>query len=368
MFDVRALLVDRDIHTGDGVCLERIDPPAAPVEEWLRGWLASVSWTAPGATRRFVEQASSLEADTRTLSDAALRQALWRTGKWMQADGFCDAHIARAFAAVREASRRVLMMRHHDVQLLAGRALLQGKVAEMATGEGKTLVAALAACTAAAARASVHVVTVNDYLALRDAEGNEPLFTFSGLTTGVVKQDMPIPERMVQYRCNIVYVSNKELTFEEVDFIRERAQLIDKIGVKALPNSREIKRGSETLRDVRVDGAEPIIADIGKYDIAEGRYFTETENNNSMRVAYIGRDVADKLFPQGDSLGSEITISGIPYRIIGIQTAKGTVFGQPQDVFVQFPIKTFGANFGGCFARFRNVENYDIGLNLFRIN
>ena len=140
---------------------------------------------------------------------------------------------------------------------------------------------------------------------------------------------------------------NKELTFEEVDFIRERAQLIDKIGVKALPNSREIKRGSETLRDVRVDGAEPIIADIEKYDIAEGRYFTETENNNSMRVAYIGRDVADKLFPQGGALGGEITISGIPYKIIGIQTAKGTVFGQPQDNFVQFPIKTYGANFGG---------------------
>jgi putative ABC transport system permease protein len=136
---------------------------------------------------------------------------------------------------------------------------------------------------------------------------------------------------------------NKELTFEEVDFIRERAQLIDKVGVKALPNSREIKRGSETLRDVRVDGAEPIIADIEKYDIAEGRYFTETENNNSMRVAYVGRDVADKLFPQG----GEITISGIPYKIIGIQTAKGTVFGQPQDNFVQFPIKTYGANFGG---------------------
>lgn len=140
---------------------------------------------------------------------------------------------------------------------------------------------------------------------------------------------------------------NKELTFDEMDFIRERAQLIDKIGARALPNSREVKRGSETLRDVRIDGAEPIIADIEKYDIAEGRYFTEIENNNSQRVAYIGRDVADKLFPKGGALGGEIMISGIPYKVIGIQTAKGTVFGQPQDNFVQFPIKTYGANFGG---------------------
>lgn len=140
---------------------------------------------------------------------------------------------------------------------------------------------------------------------------------------------------------------NKELTFDELEFIKERAQLIDKIGAKALPNSREVKRGSETLRDVRIEGAEPVIAEIDKLDIAEGRYFTTTENNNAMRVCYVGADIASKLFPQGGALGSEITIQGIPYRIVGIQTAKGTVFGQPQDNFVQFPIKTYGANFGG---------------------
>ncbi|MGQ0541344.1 MAG: ABC transporter permease [Blastocatellia bacterium] len=140
---------------------------------------------------------------------------------------------------------------------------------------------------------------------------------------------------------------NKELTFDEMDFIAERAQLIDKIGARALPNSREVKRGTETLRDVRIDGAEPVIAEIDKLDIAEGRYFTETENNNSMRVCFVGMDIATKLFPQGGALGGEITIQGIPYRIVGIQTAKGTVFGMPQDSFVQFPIKTYGSNFGG---------------------
>ncbi len=140
---------------------------------------------------------------------------------------------------------------------------------------------------------------------------------------------------------------NKELTFDELDFIAERAQLIDKIGAKALPNTREVKRGSETLRDVRIEGSEPIVGEIDKIDIAEGRFFTETENNNSMRVCFVGSDVATKLFPQGGALGGEITIQGIPYRIIGIQTAKGTIFSQPQDSFVQFPIKTYGSNFGG---------------------
>ena len=140
---------------------------------------------------------------------------------------------------------------------------------------------------------------------------------------------------------------NKDLTFDERDFIRERSQLIDKIGVKALPNSREVKRGNEVLQDVTVDGAEPVIAEIEKLDIAEGRYFTEAENANSMRVAFIGADIATKLFPFGSAVGEEITVRGIPYRVIGVQTAKGTVFGMPQDMFIQFPIKTYGSNFGG---------------------
>ncbi len=140
---------------------------------------------------------------------------------------------------------------------------------------------------------------------------------------------------------------NKDLTFEEMDFIRERSQLIDKIGAKALPNSREVKHGNQVLQDVTVDGAEPVIAEIEKLDIAEGRYFTEAENNNSMRVVFIGADIATKLFPFGSAVGEEITVRGIPYRVIGVQTAKGTVFGMPQDMFLQFPIKTYGSNFGG---------------------
>ena len=140
---------------------------------------------------------------------------------------------------------------------------------------------------------------------------------------------------------------NTELTFEERDFIRERAQLIDKIGAKAGNMSRDVKRGKESLSSVQISGAEPVIAEIDKLDIAEGRYFSAPENDNAARVAYIGMDVSKKLFPQGGALGQEITISGIPYKIIGVQTAKGTVFGQPQDNFVTLPIKTFGNAFGG---------------------
>src|SRR6476620_4568702 len=92
---------------------------------------------------------------------------------------------------------------------------------------------------------------------------------------------------------------NKELTFDEMYFIREHAQLIDKIGAKAGNMSREVKGPNETLRDVQIIGSEPVIAEIEKRDIADGRYFSEAENNNSTRVAYVGTDVANKLYPQG---------------------------------------------------------------------
>ena len=140
---------------------------------------------------------------------------------------------------------------------------------------------------------------------------------------------------------------NKDLTFDELEFIRERAQSIDKIGAKANPNTRELLRNGVSLQDVAVDGAEPVIGEIGNLDIAEGRYFTEAENNNSMRVAFVGSEVAKKLFPFGSAVGEEFTMQGIPYRVIGVQVEKGTIFGQPLDVFVQLPLKTYGSNFGG---------------------
>ncbi|MGI8468897.1 MAG: ABC transporter permease, partial [Pyrinomonadaceae bacterium] len=140
---------------------------------------------------------------------------------------------------------------------------------------------------------------------------------------------------------------NKPLTFEDYDFIKSHAQLVNQIGAKARGTNADVKRGDAILQDVRVDGAEPVIADIENIDVADGRYFTEAENSNSARVAFIGADVADKLFPYGSPIGEEIYVRGIPYKVVGVATAKGTVFGQPMDVFVQLPLKTYGANFGG---------------------
>src|SRR4030095_12574759 len=119
---------------------------------------------------------------------------------------------------------------------------------------------------------------------------------------------------------------NKELTFEDLEFIRSRAQVINKIGAKAGGNRRDIKVGPVIMEDVNVDGAAPVIGEIEKIDVQEGRYFTEAENNSAMRVAFIGTDVVDKLFPQGGAVGQEINIRGIPYRVVGVRVAMGKVF------------------------------------------
>jgi putative ABC transport system permease protein len=149
---------------------------------------------------------------------------------------------------------------------------------------------------------------------------------------------------------------NTELNFEELDFIRRNARLIDKIGAKAGNTTRDVRHGTETLADVGISGVEPVIGEIELVDVAEGRYFSDVENNNSVRAAFVGADIATKLFPRGNAVGNEISIQGIPYRIIGVQVAKGSIFGQSQDNFIQLPIQTFGANFGGL--RFSRAPSF----------
>jgi putative ABC transport system permease protein len=140
---------------------------------------------------------------------------------------------------------------------------------------------------------------------------------------------------------------NKELTMDDYEYLHERATLIGRLGAAARGTPSEIKRGSQILEDVVVSGMTPNMADIQNTDIADGRYFTETENDAASRVAFLGADVAGKLFPSISPLGQEIYIAGMPYKVLGVATAKGTVFGIPQDNFVTIPLKTYANNFGG---------------------
>jgi preprotein translocase subunit SecA len=221
MSDAAALLKHRPVELFDGAYLERAEIREHAFEELLKGVLARVpSLSRQGnRIRRFVAAAGAHETEIKALETAQLAEALREACRPMRTKGFDDTSTARAFAVVREASRRTLGMRHHDVQLIGGWALLQGKIAEMETGEGKTLVATLAAATAAAAGAAVHVVTVNDYLAGRDAESNAPLYSCLELTVGAIAQGMTPDQRRLQYARDITHVSNKEIVF---DYLKDR--------------------------------------------------------------------------------------------------------------------------------------------------
>lgn len=157
---------------------------------------------------------SALSEDELSNAVAELRVRLVRAG-WN------DAIAIEAFALIREMATRVLGMRHYDSQLLGGWVMYQGQVAEMQTGEGKTLSATLPAATAALAGVPVHIITANDYLALRDAELMRPLYDALGLTVGVVCDGMGFSDRRSAYACDITYTTNKQICF---DYLRDRVE------------------------------------------------------------------------------------------------------------------------------------------------
>src|SRR5437016_7887259 len=139
---------------------------------------------------------------------------------------------------------------------------------------------------------------------------------------------------------------NKDLTLADYDYLKERSTFIGKIGAKARGTPSQIKRNDQLLDDVFVIGATANTADIDNRTIENGRFFSETEADGAARVAYVGADIATKLFPAGNAIGGEIDIRGLPYRVIGVEEVKGTVFGIPQDSFIVIPLKTYSLDFG----------------------
>ncbi len=165
-----------------------------------------------------VEKIEGLRSTMQALSDEELRDKTREYKDRLAEGATLDDILPEAFATVREAARRVLNMEHYRVQLIGGIILHQGRIAEMKTGEGKTLVSTLPAYLNALAGKGVHIVTVNDYLAHRDAEWMGKVHEFLGLTVGCVLNEMDNDERRAQYACDITYVTNNELGF---DYLRD---------------------------------------------------------------------------------------------------------------------------------------------------
>jgi preprotein translocase subunit SecA len=171
---------------------------------------------------RIPELVAAHAAEMQQLSDDALRASADELRVQLRRSGLITTAVARSFALVRETAGRTLGMRHFDCQLTGGWILLNGLIAEMETGEGKTLTATLPACTAALAGMPVHIITVNDYLTARDAQAMRPVYETLGLTVGTIVHGMDPAARRSAYACDIVYCTNKELTF---DYLRDRMAL-----------------------------------------------------------------------------------------------------------------------------------------------
>jgi preprotein translocase subunit SecA len=168
--------------------------------------------------RRVVQRVNALESKFEAVDDATLAAQTGAFRERHAAGETLDDLLPEAFAVVREAGKRALKMRHFDVQLIGGMALHDGKIAEMRTGEGKTLMATLPVYLNAIAGEGVHVVTVNDYLAKRDAEWMSQLYNFLGLSVGVNLPNMPREDKQAAYAADVTYGTNNEFGF---DYLRD---------------------------------------------------------------------------------------------------------------------------------------------------
>ena len=246
---------------------ERDDAPAGKLEKLLTE-LRYLTGRVESGKRRLARIVDAVAAQAETVQgipDTELRACAAALRPQLRRRGFDHLElVAQAFALVREASVRATGLRHFDVQLIGGWAMLRGMVAEMDTGEGKTLTATLTAATAALAGRAVHVVTVNDYLAQRDAVQMAPVYKLLGLSVGCVKQGQQPPVRRAAYACDVTYCSNKEIAF---DYLRDRLVLGGKPHPIALrlgalagsgTGSRLLLRG---LQFAIVDEADSVLVD-----------------------------------------------------------------------------------------------------------
>jgi len=266
--------------------------------------------------RATVQVINKLEADIAKLSDEELRA---KTDSFRQryADGeTLDDLLPEAFAVVREASTRVLGMRHYDVQLIGGMVLHYGKIAEMRTGEGKTLVATLPAYLNAIAGKGVHVVTVNDYLASRDAEWMGKLYRFLGMTVGVILSQMPSGNKQEAYAADITYGTNNEFGFDYLrdnmaTHVSERFQrplhyaIVDEVDSILIDEARTpliISGQAEDNVDiyVRVDKLVPQLVRQAEED-GPGD-FSVDEKSHQILLTEIGHERAERILAQAGLL------------------------------------------------------------------
>jgi preprotein translocase subunit SecA len=265
--------------------------------EWLDRFVASATgslarWLRPPPSRfqwiidRVNEEARALE----DLTEARLREKSRNLRLRLRSEGYRKELVAQAFALVRIAGERTIGMRLFDVQLIGGLVLLNGMIAEMETGEGKTLVATLPACTAALAGVPVHIITVNDYLAQRDAQWMGPIYRGLGLSVGTIVHGLHPEVKRTAYQCDVTYCTNKEVTF---DYLRDRIILRDRPSPVRLQLERMYGEHSRVhqllLRGLHmaiVDEADSILIDEARTPLIISAEGDESKTERLYRTAF----------------------------------------------------------------------------------
>ena len=303
--------------------------------------------------RKSVAKINALEKQMQALSDAEL-QAKTAEFKQRLADGqSLDDILVEAFAVCREASSRVLGMRHFDVQLIGGMVLHNGKIAEMRTGEGKTLVATLAVYLNALSGKGVHVVTVNDYLASRDASIMEPLYNFLGLSVGVIVADLQPFERQTAYGADITYGTNNEFGF---DYLRDNMvtdqydkvqrelnfAVVDEVDSILIDEARTpliiSGQADDNIQLYRVMDAVPAHLIRQETEEGEGDYWVD-EKAHQVILSEAGHEHAEQILTQmgllqeNDSLYSAANISLMHHLMAALRAH--TLFHKDQHYVIQ---------------------------------
>jgi preprotein translocase subunit SecA len=271
--------------------------------------------TARNRLARIVAATHAAAAGLEALADAQLTERASGLRARLRRTGFRDlALAAECFALVREAASRTIGQRHFDVQLIGGWAMLNGMLAEMDTGEGKTITATLTAATAALAGRAVHLVTVNDYLAERDSEWMRPVYEALGISVGCVKQGMDPESRRAAYRSDVTYCSNKEIAF---DYLRDRMVLGGKpraIAMKmgalagAGAGQRLLLRG---LQFAIVDEADSVLVDEARTPLILSTEAKQTQEETLHAQALaLARQLGEDDYVIRDN-GVEITDAGL---------------------------------------------------------
>ena len=248
--------------------------------------------------RPFLRAVSSHSKWAAGLSAARLREEAAEVGAQLRERGFASPLVAKAFSLVREASDRTTNKRHFDVQLLGGRMMLNGMVAEMETGEGKTLTATLPAATAALAGIPVHIITVNDYLTDRDAQWMGPVYRALGLTVGTIVHGLDPQQRRAAYGANVTYCTNKEVAF---DYLKDRIVLgrdpdrarlqVERLYEKRPKLDRLLLRG---LHYGIIDEADSVLVDEARTPLIISG--AESSEESERATCQIALDLASEMF------------------------------------------------------------------------